>query len=100
MTEPIKDQNIESMTQMFKMLADPTRLKILFALKKEALRVKDLSQQLGVEQSALSHQLAKLKEARLVKYERQGRNNLYSLDDTHVFVILKEMLDHSNDGES
>lgn len=95
--ENISEKQVESMSQIFKTIADPTRLSILFLLKSRPMMVKDIGETLDIEQSALSHQLAKLKKARLVKFKRQGKSNIYELDDSHVFDILDQMLTHSQE---
>lgn len=97
--EIINQKQIDEMSQIFKIIADPTRLSILLLLKRQPMMVKDIAEALGVEQSALSHQLAKLKKARLVTFERQGKSNIYDLDDSHVFDILEQMLSHSQECE-
>lgn len=95
--ENISEKQVESMSQIFKTIADPTRLSILFLLKSRPMMVKDIGETLDIEQSALSHQLAKLKKTRLVKFKRQGKSNIYELDDSHVFDILDQMLTHSQE---
>jgi ArsR family transcriptional regulator len=77
-----------SLAELFKVLSDPTRLRILAALELEELCVCDLVAVLDMTQSAVSHQLAVLRQARLVKTRRDGRIVFYSLDDAHVRAIL------------
>jgi DNA-binding transcriptional ArsR family regulator len=78
----------------FKILGDPTRLKILHALLRGELCVCDLSVVLGMSVSAVSHQLSILKQARLVSHRRDGKVIFYSLSDAHVSEILESMRTH------
>lgn len=83
------DRTILSLTETFKVLADPTRLKIVLALAKEELCVCDVAALLGVSESAISHQLRLLKNLRLVKYHRDGKMAYYSLDDEHIEDLIR-----------
>lgn len=76
------------------MFADPTRLKILSLLFKEELCVCDISILLEMTQSAVSHQLSVLRQNRLIKYRRSGKNIYYSLDDEHIQMIYDAGLAH------
>lgn len=82
------------LTETFKLLGDPTRLKIILALKEEELCVCDLATLLGVSRSAVSHQLRLLRSLRLVKLRREGKIAYYSLEDTHVSELLEVALEH------
>jgi DNA-binding transcriptional ArsR family regulator len=79
---------------LFKVFSDPSRLKILSALAATELCVCDLQAVLGASQSAVSHQLAVLRAARLVRSRREGKTIYYALDDSHVRDILLVGLDH------
>lgn len=81
--------------QLFKLLGDPNRLKIVCALMGTEECVADLAGLVGMEQSALSHQLKNLKDASLVKSERRGQKVAYSLDDEHIYEIIMQALDHA-----
>jgi len=85
---------IQSLSAIFKAFGDPTRLKILHCLKKAELCVCDLCFVLDMSQSAVSHQLRVLRNLRLVKHRKEGKNVYYSLDDDHIFKILAEGLEH------
>lgn len=85
---------IQQVTQMFKMLSDPTRLKILLSLENGERNVTSIAEEVEMEQSAVSHQLKLLKNNRVVKSKRQGKTILYSLDDQHVFDILQQTFEH------
>ncbi len=85
---------IDELGYLFKMLADPTRLRVLMTLQSGDLCVADLSATLGMTQSAISHQLADLKNARLVTSEKRGKHVFYRFDDLHVETIFKQALSH------
>ncbi len=85
---------VERLAEFFKVFADPSRISLLHALHAAELCVCDLSETLGMSQSAVSHQLRLLRAARLVKYRRQGKMAFYSLDDGHIAEILRAGLDH------
>ncbi len=79
---------------LFKALADPTRVRIISALSNTDLCVADLTTLIGMEQSAVSHQLHTLRKWRLVRSERRGRLVYYRLDDEHVRDLLQRSLEH------
>ena len=89
---------LERLGEFFKVLTDPTRLKILYALGTGELCVFDLSVSVGASVSSVSYHLADLKRVRLVKGRRDGRIIYYSLDDDHVKSIIKFARDHLNEG--
>ncbi|MBG8417539.1 helix-turn-helix transcriptional regulator [Enterococcus faecium] len=97
-TSPIDKGSILSISKLFKVI-DPTRLSVLFLLQKKECSVGNIAISLDMEQSAISHQLKTLKDARLVKSRREGKSMLYSLDDLHVFSILEQVLTHVNELE-
>ena len=77
---------------LFKVLSDPTRIKIIYLLKDSNLSVNEIKDILNMTQSAVSHQLRVLKDANLVKYERSGKNVIYSLSDNHVYEIFNQAI--------
>jgi DNA-binding transcriptional ArsR family regulator len=85
---------IEQVSQLFKLLSDPNRLKILTFLEDGEQNVTAITEHVAMEQSAVSHQLKLLRESRLVKAKRSGKAMLYSLDDHHVLDILKQTFNH------
>ncbi|WP_425446276.1 ArsR/SmtB family transcription factor [Dethiothermospora halolimnae] len=93
-----KDMLPEDMTidlsQIFKALGDPTRLKIIYALSKKDLCVCDIAEILDMSQSAISHQLRVLRNLRLVKYRKEGKSAIYSLDDDHVLTLFNQGIEH------
>ena len=88
------DEILYDLADLFKIFADSTRIKILYALLESELCVCDIAQLLGMNQSAISHQLRVLKQSKLVKYRREGKAILYSLADGHVRAILDQGMEH------
>jgi DNA-binding transcriptional ArsR family regulator len=84
----------DELAQLFKVLGDDTRIKILDALFRSELCVCDLTALLGMNQSAVSHQLRVLRDARIVKSRKQGKNVLYSLDDEHISGLVRMGSEH------
>jgi DNA-binding transcriptional ArsR family regulator len=79
---------IAALAETFRVLGDPTRIKIAFALSKEELCVCDIANLLGVSQSAVSHSLRTLRQMKLVKFRKEGKTAYYSLDDEHIANLL------------
>lgn len=91
----IDTDTAQHLADLFKTLGDPTRIKILSLLTKtEEMRVYDIADSLTMGQSAISHQLRVLRSARLVKFRRDGKEVLYSIDDDHVMKLLGQGLEH------
>lgn len=93
-TAPPSDAVLNTLSDFFKVFGDPTRLKILWLLSHGERCVHELSASMEMTPSAVSHQLRILKQARLVKYRRDGRHMHYSLDDDHVEDIFSKGLNH------
>jgi DNA-binding transcriptional ArsR family regulator len=93
-----REDRVLDLSETFKTLGDPTRLRILAALFAGERCVHDLCARLGMSQPAVSHQLRILRSARLVKPRRAGREIFYSLDDAHVMVLIEEGLKHAGHG--
>lgn len=92
------DENlVQEAAEILKVLGDPTRLKIVLALKQEELCVCDLSTLTNVSVSAVSHQLRLLRGQRLVKYRKIGKMVYYSLDDAHINSMVKTALEHAKE---
>lgn len=88
------EESLYVLAELFKVFGDSTRIKILCALAESEMCVCDISVLLNMTQSAISHQLRVLKQARLVKYRRDGKVVYYSLDDAHVKQIFDQGLNH------
>lgn len=93
-TDLPEDEVLYDLAELFKVFGDSTRIKILYSLFQAEMCVCDIGIILGISQSAVSHQLRVLKQARLVKYRREGKVVYYSLDDDHIKRIFNEGLDH------
>jgi DNA-binding transcriptional ArsR family regulator len=92
--ESIRDSEVDRVSQTFKILGDPNRIRILAALSGGEMCVCDLASYLGVSVSAVSHQLRRLKDMALVRYRRDGQVLYYVLDDKHVADLLEVGLAH------
>ncbi len=88
------DEILYDLAEFYKVFADSTRIKILYALSKSEMCVCDIGQILSVSQSAVSHQLRVLKQMKLVKYRREGKSIFYSLSDSHIEQILNMGIEH------
>ncbi len=88
------NNDLIELSEIFKLLGDPTRLKIILALKEAELCVCDLASLLGITSSAVSHQLRLLRNLHLVKFRRAGKIAYYSLDDLHVAEIIQVTQTH------
>ena len=85
---------VAALAETFKVLGDQTRVKIVFALAREELCVCDLSNLLGVSQSAVSHSLRALRQLKLVRFRKEGKIAYYMLDDEHIAHLLDEGFRH------
>jgi len=95
------EKALQRISEIFKALGDPTRLRIINALLSGELCVCDLSAVLDMDSSAVSHQLRLMRDRRIVKLRRSGKIAYYSLDDEHVVALFSQALKHINDaGES
>ena len=91
---------VESVAEVFKLLGDPTRVRIVDALSHGERCVCDLASLVGISESAVSHQLRLLRSARLVRVRRTGRMAFYSLDDHHVVGLLHDTRRHVQEAAS
>lgn len=90
----INDEEIFNLAELFKVFADSTRMKIICSLKEKELCVGEIAFITNTTQSAISHQLRVLKQAKLVKYRKEGKMVYYSLDDEHVNEIVMKGREH------
>ena len=88
------DEVLYDLAELFRMFADSTRIKILYALFESELCVGDIAQLLNLSQSSVSHQLRLLKNSKLVKFRREGKAIFYSLDDDHVRSMIALGMEH------
>lgn len=92
--EAISGRELERLALTYRVLGDPNRLKIVMALRQGEMCVCDLAAFLKISESAVSHQLRRLRDLALVKRRRQGQILFYSLDDEHVSGLVNIGLDH------
>ena len=92
--ESIQESYLLRLASIFKVMGDPTRLRIITALQGGEMCVCDLAAYLNLTESAVSHQLRRLRELNLIKNRREGQILFYSLDDNHVEDLLKTGLEH------
>ena len=94
MKQAPKWEIIEKLADFYKIMGDPTRLRLLISLENGELCASDLANITSMSRSAVSHQLKSLRQANLVKFRKEGKTVFYSLDDEHVHSILKVALEH------
>jgi ArsR family transcriptional regulator, lead/cadmium/zinc/bismuth-responsive transcriptional repressor len=100
-TDALPEEHLLLLVETFQALADVTRARILYALTKGPLCVRDLAILVGISESAISHQLRFLRDRRLVKSQRDGNVIYYKVDDPHVAALFKEAdyhVDHVRQG--
>ena len=88
------EDTLYDLSELFRIFGDSTRIRILYVLFEAEMCVCDIAQLLGMTQSAISHQLRALKNARLVKSRREGKIVFYSLADDHVKTIIDQGIEH------
>lgn len=91
----LSDDSLELVSQTFKALGDPTRVRILYLLSQKECSVNEIAEILNLKQSTVSHQLRYLKNLRLLKNKREGTTLYYSPDDQHVLDLLNKSIEHS-----
>ena len=92
--ELIPENEVQRVVEVFKLLGDTTRFKILQVLSRRELCVCDIAAVVQMGQSAVSHQLRLLRSARLVKFRKEGTMAWYSLNDDHIKMLLQQGLEH------
>ncbi len=88
------DKDLLRVVSFYKVLGDETRLRILYALKEQEMCAGDIAVLLDMTKSAVSHQLAVMRNMHQIKSRREGKNVFYSLDDQHIVDILEEAMIH------
>jgi DNA-binding transcriptional ArsR family regulator len=96
--EAVGEKDLERLALTYKIMGDPTRLKIILALRGGEMCVCDIAAFVGLSESAVSHQLRRLRELALVRSRRDGQILYYSLDDTHVLELVTVGLNHIEEG--
>ena len=92
--ERLKESDLYILTEFFKMLGNPARIRILLLLMEQDANVSDLAEQLGMTQSAVSHQLNLLKSNKLVRRRRDGKMIFYAVVDEHVQMVIEKGTEH------
>lgn len=93
--DALDQETLFIVSQTFKALSEPTRIRILHLLSDRECSVNEIAEELEMLQSRVSHQLRFLKNLRLVKYRREGTTLFYSHDDDHVMNLLEHTIDHA-----
>lgn len=88
------DEILYDLAELFKIFGDTTRIRILYALFESELCVGDIAELLGLKQTSVSHQLRVLKNNKLVRFRKEGKNVFYSLSDDHVRSIIEMGMEH------
>ena len=94
----LSPDHVQSLADTFRVLGDPTRVRILDALRDGELCVNDLAARIGLSESAVSHQLRLLRTMRLVRVRRDGRLGFYAVDDHHILELLAQASTHVQEG--
>ena len=89
-----EEEKLYDLAELFKVFGDTTRIRILYVLFEAEMCVCDIAEVLSMTQSAISHQLRLLKQAKLVKNRREGKTVYYSLADDHVRTIIDQGMEH------
>lgn len=90
----LSDDHAVALADLFRLLGDPSRLRIVVSCLRTPLAVTDIAEKLGLSVSLVSHHLRLLKGARLVRAERQGKQVFYGADDAHVRRMVEDMVEH------
>ena len=94
---PLDDDRAIELAEMFRLLGDPSRLRIVLETLGEPRSVSDIASRLGLSLSLVSHHLRLLRAARLVSSERRGKQIFYSIHDAHVAHVIRDMVAHVNE---
>lgn len=92
--DAIHEESVAQLADLFHLLGDPTRLRIVLACVAAPIAVSDIAATLELSSSLVSHHLRLLRAARIVKAERQGKQVFYSTADAHISGVLRDMLEH------
>ena len=90
----MRENELYDLAELFKVFGDSTRIRILYALFEHEVSVNDIAEQLSMTASAVSHQLRILKQNKLIKSRREGKQMYYSLADDHVKTIMAMGMEH------
>lgn len=93
-TRGLSEDQVYELSEMFRLMSDPSRLRIVLTCLGDKVSVGDMAQRLDLSPSLVSHHLRLLRAARLLQAERQGRQVFYEVTDEHVLRMLGDMVDH------
>ena len=93
----LHDDSVHQLADIFRLLGDPNRLKIVIACLNDKISVGDIAEKVELSQPLVSHHLRLLKAARLLRHEKQGKQAFYMLSDDHIRCVLEDMLTHINE---
>lgn len=93
----MNDKTVSDMAELFKILGDATRIKILTAVSASEMCVRDIAALLNMSDSAISHQLRVLKQAHIVRSRRSGKAVIYRMADAHIDILMQTALEHSSE---
>lgn len=93
-SERLDDDQVHELAEVFRLMSDPSRLKIVLSCLSEKVSVGEMAQRLNLAPSLVSHHLRLLRAARLLQADRQGRQVFYQVTDEHVLRMLGDMVDH------
>src|SRR3954465_12458554 len=96
----MEPRTVEALADTFRVLGDPTRVRILDALSSGELCVCDIASLVGISESAVSHQLRLLRSMRLVRPRREGRLVYYAVDDQHILELLAQAFTHVEESKT
>ncbi|MCS6890583.1 MAG: metalloregulator ArsR/SmtB family transcription factor [Rhodovarius sp.] len=96
----VPDDQVAELAEMFRLMSDPTRLKIILACVDAPAAVGEMAERLSISGSLVSHHLRLLRAARLLQAERRGRQVFYVVGDPHIRSMLSDMVDHVAEGEA
>jgi len=99
-SQTLDEATVDALAETFRLLGDPTRVRIVDALAGGALCVHEISERIGISESAVSHQLRLMRTMRIVKGRREGRCVYYTLDDQHVLDLFQQGLRHVAEGRA
>ncbi|MDJ0389403.1 metalloregulator ArsR/SmtB family transcription factor [Roseomonas sp. E05] len=100
MRAPIAEDQVVELAEMFRLMSDPTRLRIILACLDTPAPVGEMAERIGISGSLASHHLRLLRAARLLQAERRGRQVFYAVSDGHVRSMLGDMVDHVSEDEA
>jgi ArsR family transcriptional regulator len=98
LAQTLEAATVEALADTFRILGDPTRVRIVDALAGGQLCVHEISERIGISESAVSHQLRLMRSMRIVRGRREGRSVYYTLDDQHVLDLFQQGLRHVSHG--